>query len=384
MKVLIAPNAFKGSLSAMEAADIIEEAIYSIDSQIETIKLPIADGGDGFTEIMTKALNGNLITCKVQNALGNEIEAQYGWINKKTAIIGVASASGIALLDKEKLTPLQASSYGTGQLIADAINRGCQEIIIGLGGSATSDGGMGILSALGVDFLDINGEKVKQGGGNLSTIADIHLNGLEKKIKDIEIFIASDVENKLLGENGAAKIYAPQKGATETEVDILEYNLSYFANIVELLLQKDMKNIIGGGAAGGIGAGLTAFMEAEIYSGMKLVMNTLQLERQLKEADIFITGEGAFDKQSLSGKGAGVLVRKAKELNKPALVFAGKITYPLPSGLDSHCHAFSIVNTPSSLEEILPQSKKLLYHTVREVFKLMKFKSQTLFKEKAE
>jgi len=327
MKVLIAPDSYKGSLSASEVAEIIEENI-SLPAKSEIVKLPISDGGEGFSETVTAACDGKTVTVKVKNPHGKLINASYGIIKDKikTAIIEVAAASGLILINKFDRDPVTASTFGTGQMILDAVNRGCKKIILGLGGSATNDCGTGILSALGVRFFTKENIEIKNiCGGNLCDVEYIDDSGISEKIKNTEFLIACDVDNPLVGENGASYVYGPQKGATKEGVIFLDNCLRHFASVVYDKYGKDIATMKHGGAAGGIAAGLSVFFKTEIKSGFDIVSSVTGLEDKIKKSDFVITGEGCTDSQSLCGKLPVQVAKVSSKYNKLCILISGNV-----------------------------------------------------------
>ncbi|MDF2879889.1 MAG: glycerate kinase [Clostridiaceae bacterium] len=283
MKIVISPDSFKGSLTAKEAADSIEEGIKRVLSHAEIIKVPMADGGEGTVQSLVDCTKGELISVKVRDPLLRQIDSYYGILgDKKTAVIEMAAASGLPLLKDAERNPMKTTTYGTGQLIKDAVHRGCSEIIVGLGGSATNDGGMGMLQALGAKFTDENGREVNSGGENLNKIKHIDLSEMDSRLKQCKFTAACDVDNPLYGKTGAAYVFGPQKGASEKEVQILDSNLKYYASIIKKELGISVDTIKGAGAAGGLGAAVMAFLNAENKKGIDIVIDVTSLESKLQ------------------------------------------------------------------------------------------------------
>jgi glycerate kinase len=359
MKILIAPTAFKHSLSPLQAAKAIERGLRRALPDAELRLFPIADGGNGTLESWL-AQGGERHEIQVHDPLMRPIKAAYGLLPDKTAIIEMALASGLELLQKQELNPLIASTYGTGELLQAALEQGARRFIIGMGGSATVDGGAGALMALGIRFLDAKGQAIEQGGGSLEKIASIDASQLDSRWKDCEILIASDVQNPLLGAEGAAAVFGPQKGASPEDVNTLERNLSHFA---EKLAQtgREIRHLAGTGAAGGLAAGLLAFLDGRIESGIDLLLEYNHFEQHLGEIDLIITGEGQMDEQSLYGKGAIGLARIAKERGIPVIALVGGLniadTLLHEAGITA---AFSIVNKPMDLEKALANAESLM------------------------
>ena len=299
-KVIIAPDSFKGTLSSVEVCRTVSAVLRKKYGDIEITQIPVADGGEGTVEAFLYSLGGEKVYCKVKSPLGRDISAYYAILPDGTAVIEMAQASGLCI--EKRNSVMKASTFGTGQLILDALDRNCRKIIIGIGGSATTDGGTGALSALGVKFLDENGKEVTSGGEGLSDIHKIDLGSLDERIRDCEIKVLCDVKNQLYGKKGAACVFAPQKGANEREVAILDNGLRNLAMMTENVLGKDCSSCEGAGAAGGLGFGLVAFLSAKLERGTDCVLETAAFAEKVKEADLVITGEGKMDSQSLMGK----------------------------------------------------------------------------------
>jgi glycerate kinase len=359
MKILIAPTAFKHSLSPLQAAKAIERGLRQALPDAELRLFPIADGGNGTLESWL-AQGGQRHELSVHDPLMRPMKAAYGLLPDKTAIIEMALASGLELLQKKELKPVVASTYGTGELLQAALEQGSRRFIIGMGGSATVDGGAGALMALGIRFLDAKGQVISQGGGSLEKIASIDVSQLDSRWKDCEIVIASDVQNPLLGAEGAAAVFGPQKGASPKELAVLEQNLSHFA---EKLAEtgREIRHLAGTGAAGGLAAGLLAFLGGRIESGIDLLLEYNHFEQHLAEIDLIITGEGQMDSQSLYGKGAIGLARIAKERGVPVIALVGGLnvadTVLHEAGVTA---AFSIVDKPMALEKALANAESLM------------------------
>lgn len=377
MKIVIAPDSFKGTIRSPEVGDIIARAYQQVFPEAEIIQLPLADGGEGTTEALIAGLGGETVILDVTGPLGKKVSASYGLIdNGEIAVIEMASASGIELVKKDDLNPMKATTYGTGELIRDAIlNRGVKNIIIGIGGSATVDGGIGMAQALGYSLLDENDKEVHHGGGSLTQITKIESGNVLSRLKQVQIKIASDVNNPLTGPNGAAIIYGPQKGATGFMVPILEDGLK---NLLDLWQKAGMigEEQPGDGAAGGLGAGLRAFCSAESTSGAELICDAVHLDNILEGADLVITGEGSTDSQTLSGKLCSVVARRGKAKGVPVMLISGslKIREELFSMVD---YAFSASSGQGSLEEILRDAKKDLAFIAQNTAKLFNAKTHS-------
>lgn len=329
MKVLIAIDKFKESLTSLEASKIIAKSIHSANPAFETTILPIADGGDGFAEVLKHYLKTKTVSVKSVDPLFKPLKGKYEWdATSKTAIIEMAICSGLALLKSKDRNPLYTSTLGTGKLVDHAIKKGAKKIILGLGGSATNDGGLGIASALGFKFYDKNGLELMPIGGAL---INLHTIIAPKNKPKVEFLIASDVENPLYGKNGAAFVYAPQKGANHAMVLELDKGLRNLAKLIKQGSESDVSKIAGMGAAGGVTAMLFPYFKTTITPGINLIIKYSQFENQLKKADLLITGEGKIDKQSFQGKVVGTLLQIAKKFNKNILLITGKKGDDLPA-----------------------------------------------------
>lgn len=320
---LLAPDSFKESATAMEIAEAMEKGILKVFPGANITKVPMADGGEGTVQSLVDATNGKLIEKEVHGPLGNKVKAIYGILgNEETAIIEMASASGLHLVPKKDRDPFITTTYGTGELIKDCLDRGIKKIIIGSGGSATNDGGTGMAKALGVKFLNSSYEELKDGGKALIDLDSIDLRDLEPRIHQCEILVASDVSNPLVGEEGASAVFAPQKGATDNMVQVLDKSLSHYAEIIEKDLHIKINDVPGGGAAGGLGAGLLTFANATLDPGVEIVIEHTNLEEKMKHIDFCFTGEGQIDYQTKFGKTPFGVMRVAKDTNPETKVIA--------------------------------------------------------------
>jgi glycerate kinase len=344
----------KGSLSAFDFADIIEKALLDYSSKFIMRKVPVADGGDLTGEIIAKSLNAEKVKIEVKNPVGKKIATQY-FISGKTAIIEMADASGMKLIEKTELNPLKTSSFGTGELINDAINKGCNEILLAIGGSATVDGGMGISQALGFHFFDENGNELQGIGNSLEKVTEI---SIPKNIPNVSIKIICDVDNPLLGKNGAAVVFGPQKGASPEMVIQLENGLKNWANILHNKTGRNIDEINGTGAAGGISMPLLSFFNAEIVPGADYVLSLLNFEDHVKWADIVITGEGKLDAQTLNNKAPFAVSRWAIKENKPVFAIGGLVEKEAAVAFDG---VFSIMDESMSIEFAMKNAGQLLY-----------------------
>lgn len=374
MKILVAPNSFKGSLNSVEVANCIEKGIKKVFKKIDVIKVPFADGGDGTVEsIIASIPQGKIVRCKTTGPLGEKIDSFFGVIPEKTAVIEMAATAGLRLVPENKRNPLKTTTYGVGELIIKAIEYGCKKIIIGIGGSATNDGGAGMAQALGVKLLDKNGREIGFGAAELKKLRKIDISKIDRRIENVKIIVASDVTNPLCGKNGASYVYGPQKGATEEMVRELDKILLNYARVIKRDLKIDVKDIKGAGAAGGLGAGLLAFCKADIKKGFELIAEITNLEEKIKNSDLVITGEGKIDSQTLSGKAPYGITRYAKKYNIPVILICGSIAEKPEifhrAGIDA---VFSIISQPMSLEKIMKNTEKLLINTTVEIMRLLK------------
>jgi len=362
MRVLVAPDSFKECMSATEVAAAISKGILEVMPKAEVFKIPISDGGEGVLEAVKHGVEIELVSVTVFDPLLRPIEATYGILeNTKTAIVEMAKASGLELLSEHEKNPLVTSTYGTGQLIMHALDKGCNKIIIGIGGSATNDGGTGMIRALGGKFLNANGEELKDGGGHLKELAHIDLSHLDKRIRDCEVQVACDVSNPLVGRHGASWVYGAQKGGSEADLAFLDKNLRHYASIIKKDLGKDIVVVPGAGAAGGTGAALMVFLNGVLVNGIELILKTIGIEAYLKEADLVITGEGKIDAQTLNGKTIMGIAAMAKKHNVPVIVLTGKIGDNIEDIYSIGVNAiFSIVNRPMALSEAICEAPLLI------------------------
>jgi glycerate 2-kinase len=326
MNILIAIDSFKGTLSSSLVANAVEEGILSITKKHKIKKIPIADGGEGTVDALVHALNGKYIDCIVHDPLMRKINAKYGLLPNNIAVIETAQSSGLPLLKKEELNPLITTTYGLGEMIQDAIDKKVKTIILGIGGSATNDAGIGMLSALGYQFLDQYNQPLEPIGKNLIHINRIDSNNIYSIPNDLEIYVACDVNNPLYGLNGAAYIFGPQKGATPEMIKKLDIGLKHYASYIYNIESIDLQKIKGSGAAGGLPASLIPYLKATLKPGIELVFDAINLEEQISKADLIITGEGKIDKQTLMGKAPLGVIKIADKYNKPVIVLAGQIT----------------------------------------------------------
>ncbi len=364
-KIIIAPDSYKESLSAKEICDVIGQAFNEIFPDLEVVKIPLADGGEGTTEVLTQSLNGRFIEVETFNANNQPMRASYGLVNNdKLAIIELASSSGLADISAEDRNPLYATTYGTGLLIKDALNKGVEEIIIGLGGSATNDGGAGIAQALGVSLLDSNNNEIPHGGKYLKDIMRIDTSNVHPQLKNVKLKIACDVDNPLCGPNGATHIFAPQKGASVEMVEELDKALENYADKIQDMLNKSVKDMAGAGAAGGTTATLVSFFKnSTIQSGVEIIGNVVKLEEKSQGADLIITGEGKIDYQTLSGKTPIAPLNVANKYNIPIIAIAGALGQDYEQLLEAGFKGlYSVTVAPTTLQDALKTTRYNLYN----------------------
>lgn len=326
MKIILAPDKFKNSLTGLEFCDIVEAGIKEIIPSCNIVKLPLADGGDGTIEVVNHYLKGAFMNIEVENPFFEPVQASYLYAaSTKTAFIEMAEASGVKLLKPEQLDCKNATTFGTGELIADAIKKGASKIILGLGGSATNDCGIGMATALGYIFLDKNGDRVKPIGANLSDITSIDTSKVISQLKEVKFEIACDVTNPLYGENGAAHVYGAQKGATQEDIKLLDSGLLSFSKVLEAVFGVDSQVIKGAGAAGGMGIASLVFLNGRLCPGIEIIKGLAQFDTLIKGASWIISGEGKLDSQTFSGKTIQGVIHSAKEKNIKLAVFCGTI-----------------------------------------------------------
>jgi glycerate kinase len=374
MHILIAPNAFKNSMTAQAAAEAIREGLDQSSLNCTTECFPIADGGDGTAELIISKLKGTVIPVNVNDPLGRVINSSLGLIdNGQTAVIEMADASGLRLLNDDELNPLVATSYGTGQMIAKAMDVGAKKIIIAMGGSATVDGGTGILSALGARFLDKEYNELINLPKTLSQLQYIDSYNLDTRLATCEIIVLCDVDNKLLGDAGAAVVFGPQKGANIDEVKLLEEGLTRLCEVTLKHLGKDMAAIKYGGAAGGASAGIYAYLNATLVNGIDYFMEITGFNEALEKASLVITGEGSIDEQTLQGKGPYGVANRAKVKNIPVIGVAGKIPVETNKKLDEYFNVLlAIGNEPADIPTALKRTKDNLIRVSKSIGELIK------------
>lgn len=377
MKILIAPDSFKGSLSAKEVSRILAERAKAYFPESEILSFPIADGGEGTLDCILDARKGERISLLVSDPLGRAVLSEYALLSDGTAVIEMAKASGLPLLTEKERDPVNTSTYGTGELIADALNRGAQNFILTVGGSATNDGGAGALEALGAIFLDQKGSVLHPKGGNLAWIQKIDLSLLHPGLSSAKFTLLCDVDNPLTGENGATKVFGPQKGGTEETLPLLEKGMVHYAQIVGQTLGRDHSRDRGAGAAGGLGFAALAFFDAAFASGIQTILSMTGFLKEVPTADLVLTGEGKIDGQSVFGKVLSGIGSACAPLSVPVIGFTGALGEGWESvyaiGIDA---LVPISQGPMSLEESICQSERLLSEAADRTFRLLRFKKR--------
>ncbi|WP_422858540.1 glycerate kinase [Flagellimonas sp. S174] len=374
MKFVLAPDKYKGSLSGEEFCDAVESGLLKVFPEAQILKKPLADGGDGTLEVVKHYLNAEIVSTTVQDPLFREIESGYLFSKEKgIAFIEMSEASGYKLLSKTELNCMNTTSLGTGELIKDALERGARQIVLGIGGSATNDGGIGMAAALGYQFLDSDGNEIKPIGKNLSAINRVDSANVHPKLEEVEFKVACDVKNPLHGKEGAAFVYGPQKGATQEDVIALDKGLQNFAKVVHKEYGLDVQSIQGAGAAGGMGAGAVVFLKASLASGIDLIKEMALFDEVIQGSDWIITGEGQLDKQTLSGKTIVGVLQAAKKHQIPVAAFCGSVSVSIEDletmGLD---YVTSIINQPGTLQEAKDKSFENLVLTAYNFAKVMR------------
>ena len=375
MKVVVAIDSFKGSLSSMEAGTAIKNAIHKVHSHAQVIVKPLADGGEGTTDSLTLGLGGEKIPVTVTGPLGEPVQAYYGYIEEThTAIMEMASAAGITLIEPSKRNPLLTTTRGVGEMILHAIGLGCKNFIIGIGGSATNDGGIGMLQALGWKFLDKEGKSAGEGGQALSQIYTIDSSNVPSQVLDCNYKVACDVANPLCGPNGATYIYGPQKGATDEVLEPLDQSMCHYAEITEQHTYTAYQTAEGAGAAGGMGFAFLSYLNAQLVPGVELILDAIDLESEVQDADIVVTGEGRLDHQTAMGKAPIGVAKLAKKHNAKVIAFAGSVTPDAiicnNTGIDAF---FPIVRGITTLEEAMKPETAIenLKAAAEQVFRLL-------------
>lgn len=371
---VLAPDSFKESMTAKEVCIAMEKGLRKIYPDASYIHVPMADGGEGTVQSLVDASSGIIQQKEVSGPLGQPVMAQYGILGDgTTAAIEMASASGIHLVTPDSRDPLRTTTYGTGELIRACLDLGIRKIIIGIGGSATNDGGTGMAEALGAKFLDAQGQPLARGGGDLNKLAHIDVSGLDPRLQEVELIVACDVTNPLCGEHGASRVFGPQKGATPEMVQLLDANLSHYAEVVKQQLGKDIRDVPGAGAAGGLGAGLLIFTQAVLRKGIEIVIEYTGLQGKLDDADVVFTGEGGIDFQTKFGKTPYGVAQAAKEAGKPVIAIAGYVGEGIDTlyteGIDA---VFGIVPGAADLDKLLREGPENVERTMENIARVLK------------
>ena len=371
--IVLAPDSFKESMTAKEVCVAMERGIKKVNSNIQCIHVPMADGGEGTMQSLVDATGGEVYSLEVVGPLGNKVKAEYGILgNGEIGVLEMASASGIHLVSLEERNPLITTTYGTGELIKACLDRGVKKLLIGIGGSATNDGGVGVIQALGGRLLDKEGNELGFGGGELEKLDRIDLTNFDRRLKDVVIEVACDVSNPLCGENGASYIFGPQKGASVEMIKILDNNLKNYAKVIKEQLGKDVLEIAGAGAAGGLGAGLMVFLNGNLKKGIEIVIEYSGLEKKVKNCDMVWTGEGSIDFQTQYGKTPLGVATVAKKYNKPVVALAGRVGDDIDilyeKGIDS---IFGIMRGVTTIDEALKNGKENIERTSENIARLM-------------
>ena len=373
MKFILAPDSFKESMTAKEVADAMERGIRRVYKDADCVKVPMADGGEGTVESLVNGTNGKMYELEVMGPLKEKVKAKYGILGyEKTAVIEMAEASGIHHIQMDQRNPMITTTFGTGELIKDALNKGVKKILIGIGGSGTNDGGAGMIQALGGKLLDEYENDLPFGGGHLDKLLKIDLTEFDRRIYDVEIEVACDVKNPLTGENGASFVFGKQKGASRKMMTILDNNLKHFSKIVKEQMDKDFEHLEGAGAAGGMGFALVTFCNAKLKSGIDIVIEYNNLEEKIKDASYVITGEGSIDSQTKYGKTPYGVARVAKKYDVPVIAIAGNVG----DGIDElYEHGissiFSIIPCITTLDEALCNGVRNVENLMENIVRLL-------------
>ena len=388
MKIVIAPDSFKESLSAKQVCESVEAGFAQVFPDAEYVHLPLADGGEGTVDVLLEALNGKKQRLQTTDPIGRECTAYWASLVQQvdgksvnTALVEFAQASGLDRLIVEERSPLTASSYGTGLLMRDALDKGVEQIIIGLGGSATNDAGAGILQALGGKLLDKQGNELSGGGAELSQLASIDLDGLHPRCKEVTFVVACDVNNPLCGESGASAVFGPQKGASQAQVEQLDTAIGHFADTAQAHTGTNHRDTAGFGAAGGTPLGLSLAFNIQIKAGIEMVLDALDADKVLEGASLVVTGEGQMDNQTLQGKTPFGIAQRAQQLNIPTIGIAGSLGQDVEKLYGSMSSLFGTVRSPQSLDQVLSEANQNLTRTARNIAATLKLGSQ-IFNEK--
>jgi len=371
---ILAPDSFKESMTAKEVCIAMEKGIRKVYPEANYIHVPMADGGEGTVQSLVDASGGEIYYKEVMGPLGQKVTAKFGILGDgETAAIEMASASGIHYVTKETRNPLITTTFGTGELIRECLDKGMNKIIIGIGGSATNDGGTGMAEALGVKFLDVEGHQLPRGGGSLDKLAMVDVSELDERLKHVTLIVACDVTNPLCGEHGASHVFGPQKGATPDMVRQLDTNLAHYAEVVKQQLHKDVRDVPGAGAAGGLGAGLLIFTQGTLQKGIEIVIEYTGLKEKLSNADYVFTGEGGIDFQTKFGKTPYGVAKTAKEAGKKVIAVAGYIGEGIDTlyaeGIDA---VFGIVPGANEIDKVLAEGPQNVERTCENIARLLR------------
>ena len=375
VKVIVSMDSFKGSLYALEAGEAVRDGVLRAYPEAHVKVMPLADGGEGTAEAIVSATDGAWETVTVSDPLGRPIRARYGVVNGTTAVMEMAEASGLPLLLEDERDPMHASTFGFGEMIAHAIGKGYRDFTVGIGGSATNDGGIGMLTALGFAFLDKDGKPVPMGARGLEKLSSIETENVLPALAECRFTVASDVKNPLCGENGCSAVFAPQKGARAEDIERMDLWLSRYAALTARTVGRDASLCEGSGAAGGLGFALLAYLNADLRSGAETVMKAISLEEQIRSADILVTGEGRLDFQSFMGKAPVEAARIAKRHGKRVITLAGSVSRMAQMNGESPIDAFfPIVSGPCTLSEAMETktARENMSRTAEQVFRLLK------------
>ncbi|MYA62850.1 MAG: glycerate kinase [Dehalococcoidia bacterium] len=380
MKIVIAPQAFKGSISALDAAEAMRKGIMAVFPDSDAVLVPVADGGDGTLETLVEGSGGEIREATVTGPLGERRAAQWGAMGDGvTAVIEMARTSGLALVPLDRRDPLNATTYGLGEIVHSALDDGFRRFIMGIGGSATNDAGAGMAQALGVRLLDAAGDELPHGGAALANLSRIDMIGVDSRVQESSFLVACDVSNPLTGTEGASAIYGPQKGATPEMVQTLDAALLHFSAVVRHDIGADVNDLQGAGAAGGLGGGMVAFLDAELRAGVDIVLDTVGLDTALEGADLVLTGEGALDYQTVYSKAPIGVAERAKRLGIPVIAIAGTLgdRYRLvhEHGIDA---AVAITNAPMNLEEASSRAAELIADAAEQAARMIKVGARVL------
>lgn len=373
-KIVVASDSFKGSVSSEEVARSVGVGVRKVLPECEVIEIPVADGGEGTIEALVSAMNGRLVACRVHDPLMRPVEAKYGILEDgRTAVVEMALASGLTLVSAEERNPMLTTTFGTGELIRDALQRGCRQFLVGIGGSATNDAGTGMLQALGFRFLDAEGAELGRGGRILEKIRSVDAAAVLPELRNAFFTIACDVNNPFSGMQGAAFVYARQKGADDGMIGELDRGLKSFAAVIQATLQKEIDTIPGAGAAGGLGGGFIAFLQAELKPGIQMVLDTLHFDERIRNADLIITGEGKMDRQTGMGKTPAGVLEAAKRQQIPVVAIGGTIEDTEALNELGFLSVLSIQPGPVSLDQAMDRNFALrnIQRTVEQLLRLM-------------